>query len=237
MIGRRRNAGSLADHPHRLVAVHLRHHDVHQHDRDVGRRLEHLDRLAAGARRSAPPCRAARARCVSAKMLRTSSSTTSTLLADAGRRRSGAAARASAASRRGRSATTRCRKSAVSSSSRSGDSTPLTTTLARQRVQPRVLLGGQLLAGEDDDRQVAQRRRRRCMLLEQLEAGHVRQPQVEHHAVERLARAAPRAPPRRCRPAAISTSSWPSSSRDAQLLGGVVLDDQQPLARAARRSP
>jgi hypothetical protein len=37
----------LPDHSHRLVAVHFRHHDVHQHDRDVGGRFENADRLLA----------------------------------------------------------------------------------------------------------------------------------------------------------------------------------------------
>ena len=69
---------------------------------------------------------------------------------------------------------------------------------ARHRVQLRVLLRRQLAAGEDDDRQVgeppvvADR-------FEQLEARHVGQPQIEHDAIGRLARAAPRAPRRRCR--------------------------------------
>ena len=66
------------------------------------------------------------------------------------------------------------------------------------RLEPRLLLGGQVLAGEDDDGHVGQRRLG-VHLLQQLEAGHVGQAQVEHHAVERPARAAPPAPRRRCR--------------------------------------
>ncbi len=78
---------------------------------------------------------------------------------------------------------TRCRNSAVSSSSRSGDCTSLSTmllatVLSRASSSPR-----QLLAGEDDDRHVAQRRLG-LQLLEQLEAAHVRQAQIEDAAVE-----------------------------------------------------
>ena len=38
MIGSVANAGVAADAPDRLVTVHLRHHDVHEHDVDVARR-------------------------------------------------------------------------------------------------------------------------------------------------------------------------------------------------------
>ena len=48
-----------------------------------------------------------------------------------------------------------------------------------------LLLPGQLLAGVDDDRQLAQVGFV-ADPLDQLEAGHVGQPEVEHHAVERL---------------------------------------------------
>ena len=80
MIGRslqlRRACGSRAS----CHAVHLRHHDVHQHD---------VDRRVAPAAGGSPrgrcrprrsPCRAPRARSTSAKMLRMSSSTISTFL-------------------------------------------------------------------------------------------------------------------------------------------------------------
>ena len=100
---------------------------------------------------------------------------------------------------------------------------------ARHRVQLRILLGRQLAAGEHDDRQVGQRRVV-ADRFEQLEARHVGQPQIEHDAIDRLRRAVSRAPRRRCRPVTMSMSSWPSSSRDAELLGRIVLDDQQALA-------
>ena len=47
MIGRLPEPGHLPDRPHRLVAVHLRHHDVHQHDVDVGRLLQPRDAVPA----------------------------------------------------------------------------------------------------------------------------------------------------------------------------------------------
>ena len=39
----------LADHLHRLVAVHFRHHNVHQHNRQIRRGFENADGFAAGA--------------------------------------------------------------------------------------------------------------------------------------------------------------------------------------------
>ena len=51
-------------------------------------------------------------------------------------------------------------------------------------LEPHLLVVGELLAGEDDDRQILQGGLR-LKLLQQFEAGHVRQAQVEHDAVER----------------------------------------------------
>ena len=77
-------------------------------------------------------------------------------------------------------------------------------------LEPRLFLGGQVLAGEHDDRHVA-KRGVGLHALEQLEAGHVRQPQVHDAAVERpLARARSASAP--VPTATISMSSWPSSS-------------------------
>ena len=53
------------------------------------------------------------------------------------------------------------------------------------RLELRLLLGGQILAGEDDHGHVRQGRLG-VHFLQQLEASHVGQPQVEHHAVEGL---------------------------------------------------
>ena len=47
MIGSERNSRNLADGPHGFVAVHLRHHDVHQHQIDIRRLLQQLDAGAA----------------------------------------------------------------------------------------------------------------------------------------------------------------------------------------------
>ena len=83
--------------------------------------------------------------------------------------------------------------------------------------------------------------------LQHLEAGHVGQAQIEHDAIAAAARAAIASASAPVPAVTISMSSWPSSSRDAQLLGGIVLDHQQPLAprlrvfldprRAPRRGP
>src|SRR6202008_420056 len=40
-----------ADDLHRLISVHVRHHDVHQNDSDIRSRLKCRDRFPAGARR------------------------------------------------------------------------------------------------------------------------------------------------------------------------------------------
>ena len=69
--------------------------------------------------------------------------------------------------------------------------------------------------------------------LEQLEAGDVGQPQVEHDAVERAARAARASASAPVPTVVISTSSCAISSTMLMLLGRVVLDDQQLRACAA----
>ena len=70
-------------------------------------------------------------------------------------------------------------------------------------------------------------------LLQHLEAGHVGQAQIEHDAVERLLAQSRQRVLARCRRCRSRCRREPSSSRDAHLLGRIVLDDQQPLA--ARR--
>ena len=73
-------------------------------------------------------------------------------------------------------------------------------------------------------------------LLEQLEARHVRQPQVDDAAVERAARAALRALPPPV-PTAVDLDVVVREQLDDALpLDVVVLDDQQALACAARRT-
>ena len=105
---------------------------------------------------------------------------------------------------------------------------PLDDDAARHRVQPRVLLRRQLPAGEHHDRQIGERRVV-ADTLQQVEAGHIRQPQVEHDAVDGCSRST-------------SSASPPVPTVDdldvvvaeqlamLELLGGVVLDDQQALA-------
>ncbi len=98
----------------------------------------------------------------------------------------------------------------------------------RQPAQPLLLLAGQVLAGEDDDRDLAQARLR-LQLLQQLEAAHVGQAQVEDAAVEGpveelLDRLGARSPTwrSRCRRGCSSSTMLCRSIV-------VVLDDQQPL--------
>ena len=155
MIGRPRSCWHLADRPRRLVAVHLRHHHVHQHQVDVGGRRrssssasrpfsanDHLHAVAAPARWSARRCCARRRPRSARARPRT-------------RRRRCAAAPASSLLLRAGRASTRCRNSAVSSSSRSGDFDVLHDDrlgVARSCVSS---CRRELLAGVDDDRQVA----------------------------------------------------------------------------------
>ena len=119
---------------------------------------------------------------VSAKMLRASSSTTSTLRP---RSASFEPCRRSSILRlpSGSSAMTRCRNSAVSSSSRSGDCTSLSTMLLAtscSRAPPPAVssLPVNTTIGMSLQRRVG------LQPLEQLEAGHVGQPQVDDAAVE-----------------------------------------------------
>ena len=69
--------------------------------------------------------------------------------------------------------------------------------------------------------------------VEQLEAGHVRQPQIEHAAVEALRRAARSSPPAPVPTPTISMSSCPSSSTMLARSTLVVLDDEQAPDAAA----
>ena len=191
--------------------------------------LEDRDRLAAGASRSAPSCRGAPARCSARRCCARRRRPPAPCV-----RRRSSSELCSRSSMRcfsgGRSATTRCRNSAVSSSSRSGDSTPLTTTLRAMRVQLRVLLGRQLAAGEDDDRQVATApgRPRICSSTSKPDmSGSRRSSTTQSAGLVRAAIASASAP---VPTVTMSMSSWPSSSRDAQLLRRIVLDHQQPLA-------
>ena len=133
--------------------------------------------------------------------------------------------------RSGRSATTRCRNSAVSSSRRSGERTSLSTMLLAS-VRSCCCSASLRSLPVNTTTGTSRQRRLGVDLLQQLEAAHVGQAQVQHHAVEGLrahrgerlaagvhghdldvlvARAAPRSPAAR----------------------SVVLDDQQPLG--ARR--
>ena len=80
MIGRSLNARDLADRAHRVDAVHLRHHDVHQHDVDVRRRPASVSIASRPFSADTICMSCSSSTLVSAKMLRMSSSTISTLL-------------------------------------------------------------------------------------------------------------------------------------------------------------
>ena len=193
MIGSDVEARVRADVAHRLVAVHLRHHDVHEDDVDVGRRLQLLDRHEPvlgvddlerrGSRarwswrrccarrrrrrgRAGRPARGPRARAAGGACVAGAVASGS----------GGAAAPPSASPRPCSTGAPRCarrstrwRNSAVSCSSRSCD---LSARLDDQRLdlllEPLLLVAAQVLAGVDDDRQVLVPHIR-CDLLDQVE--------------------------------------------------------------------
>ena len=119
----------------------------------------------------------------SAKMLRASSSTSSTV-----RPTRSSSEELSRSSMRcfsgGRSVTILCRNSAVSSSRRSGDSTPLTTIERAMVCKRRVFLRRQFPAGEYDNRQFGEFAVF-ADALQHIEAGHIRQFEIENHAIVR----------------------------------------------------
>ena len=106
---------------------------------------------------------------------------------------------------------------------------------ARDGVELRVLLGRELAAGEDDDRQVG-KARILAHLLQQVEARHVGEPEVEHDAIDGLG-------------AELGQGLAAGLDRDdvdvvmaeklgdAHALGRVVLDHEQPLAARLACSP
>ncbi len=99
---------------------------------------------------------------------------------------------------------------------------------ARHRVELRILLGRELAAGEDDDRQIGE-----ILVvahpLQQVEAGHVRQTQIEDDAVDRLL-----AQHIERRGAGLDRGDVDivvaEQLGDAEPLRGIVLDDEQALA-------
>ena len=124
----------------------------------------------------------------------------------------------------GSSDKTRCRKSDVSSSSRSGDSTPLTTTL-RASVWSWASSSGDSSRPVNTTTGTFDKRLVLADALQHLEARHVRQPQVEHHAVAGLI-----GHRRERRFAGVGDDDvqivMAEQLLDAHLLGGVVLDDK-----------
>ena len=109
------------------------------------------------------------------------------------------------------------------------------TTLLATRRSTSSSTGAQLLAGEHHDRHVsaagARTARRRAAPEEPL---HVRQPQIDHAAVEALYGPAARSASWPVPTASISMSSCASSSTMLLRFDRVVLDDQQPLGPAAQ---
>ena len=198
------------------------------------RALQQLDRLAAGARRQhlhpAPLEHAATARrCCGRRRRRPAPP------CRPDPRRSGAAARACAASRAAGREVTRCRNSdgLVEQPLRRLDA--LDHHAAGQRAELGVLLRRQLAAGEDHDRHVA--RSSSWLIVSSTSkpdmSGSRRSSTTQSNGCSAMRRER--------RGAGVGDDDVEivvaEQLRDAQLLGGVVLDHQQPLApRPTRRS-
>ncbi len=96
---------------------------------------------------------------------------------------------------------------------------------ARHRMKPGIFFRAEFSPGEHDDRHVGQPFVG-CKLFQHLEARHVGQAQIEHHAVCRL-------PPQRIERTTAGACGFyldivmAEQFRDAHLLGRIVFNDQQ----------
>ena len=235
MIGSVLELGIAADRAHRLVAVHLRHHDVHQHDVDVRaclRAARSPSLPVLGGR--APASRAARARWSSRRCCGCRRRRSAPCLPGEHASRSWSCSSDRAASARAARDSARWRNSAVSSSSRSGERTSLTMIVCASCVERRASsVGVEVARRVDDDRQAgaapARARSARSSSTPRMSGS----PRSSDHAVEarrcasaleRLGAGADRGDLRRRRRRCSSTS--------ASRCDVVVLDEQQALAGA-----
>ncbi len=239
MIGSAAKRAIGADAPHRLVAIHLGHHHVHQDEIDLGVALQRLERVVPvlGVEHAhALGLEGARHRVDVAHVVVDHEDRA----AGEARGRWRAAAPAAGACRRAAApgpggGTARSRRAAAPASPRPSPRSSCAYRLSRVsslRVSSRP--------GVDDDRHVGEGRVR-AHLLQQLERPRPGQPEVEDDAATRLLAQRPGAPPSVVAAVRISTSSPPSSSASASRSAVVVLDQQQrahgPLGVTARRSP
>ena len=182
MIGSFSNSGSCADRERRLVAVQLRHHHVHQDEVDVARRPQGLDPLTAVlGEQDLHPVRLERAR--EREDVADVVVDDEDLLADEDRVRVVQLLEHLPLRVR------QLRLDPVQEERRLveqplGRAGVLDDDRLRVALQLRLLAPRQLLARVDDHGQAA-RPLVGLHLLEQVEARHLRQLQVEHHAVER----------------------------------------------------
>ena len=173
----------LPDHLHRLITIHLGHHNVHQHNRNVRRALQHGDCLAA--------CAGGQHRHASAFQNTAQREDVADVIIDhqhlaAHQRLVGAMQPLKHALLLRR----KIRNHAMQEERRLIQQTlrrlnVLYDNAARQCPQPRILIRRQLLACKHHDRKLNERGRL-LHPLQHLDSGHVRQSKVQNHAVERL---------------------------------------------------
>ena len=176
-----RNAGFLRIFAHRLVAVHVGHHDVHEHHAQVGRALDDLDGLAAVGRADHLHVVVLEQRGQGEDVARVVVDHQHFAAAqDLVRAVQPLEHRLLLRRQVGDHAVQEQRRLVQQPLGRLH---VLEDDALGHRLELGLLVGAQVLAGEDDDRHVRQRRLG-VHLLQQLEAGHVGQAQVEHDAVE-----------------------------------------------------
>ena len=173
-------SGIAADLAHRFVPVHLRHHDIHQHDSRFRLRFERLDRFATRIRRqhlhAAAFKHAGEREDVADVIVDDQHLLANQVLVGPVQSLERVALGLGQVGHH----TVQEQRGFVEQTVRRFHA--LDDDAARQHAQARVLIRRKLFPGEHDDREVAQFRFvANC--LQHVEPGHVRQPQIENHAV------------------------------------------------------
>ena len=216
----------FADLLHRLVSVHLRHHDVHQHNGNLGRRLEDADGLLAGCGRKHAHFATFQDAAEREDIAR--------VIID---EKNGAAHQvfigvvqllehALLVWRQVTHQPVQEEGRLIEQPFRQFDT--LDDHAAGNRVKPGLLFGGKLAAGEHDDGDVGQPLVA-AHPLEDLEAAHVGKPQIEHHAIAALVVEYGQGVGAGIRGEDVDVVMCEQLG-DAEALGSVVFDDEEAFA-------